>query len=146
MPFASASESGPESTSPQCGFSLRLVMPHLRPTAKLCSSGNAEKAFGSWMSELRGGSSDAGCFLVPRFSSAMFCGASTNSIHFQAASGFLLCDRMTSASPAIVLAHWLPSVSVGSGAAAHLPLILGKLLFISPANQAPAMYMPTLPV
>src|SRR5919202_4284238 len=74
---------------------------------------------------------------------AMIWGAERNSIHFQAASLFLLCSKITSASPAIVVAHCLSS---GSGAAAHLPLISGNSLRSVPANQAPATYMATVPL
>ena len=36
-----------------------------------------------------------------------------------------------------------PAVPSGSGAVAHLPSILGNSSLNVPANQAPAMYIPT---
>src|SRR3954454_5555438 len=104
MTLASDVESGPPSTSPQLGFSLRLVMPQSAICwAKICSCGFAENVSGSAMRDFRGGSRDDGSFLVPTFQSAMFWGASRNSIHFQAASGFLLCEKIASEFPAIVV-------------------------------------------
>ena len=38
-----------------------------------------------------------------------------------------------------------PAGPSGSGAVAHLPLISGNSVVSVPANQAPAMYMPTWP-
>src|SRR4051812_47123471 len=96
------------------------------------SCGLAEKVFGSAISDLRGGSRDEGDFLVPTFHSAMFCGASRNSIHFHAASGFLLCEKMASELPAIVVWHGLPASIVGSGATSHFFVTLGKLRWRSP--------------
>src|SRR5436305_6036980 len=147
MPCASASDSGPESTLPQFGFWLRSVMPHFMFAAKGFRIGLLLNVAGLLRSDVRGGSSVVGFFFVPRFSSAMFCGAERNSIHFQAASWFLPADGITSASPAIVVAQGLPAVSVGSGATAQLfPIWFLKLFCISPANHAPAMYMAVLPV
>src|SRR5947208_2558914 len=147
MPCASASESGPESTWPQFGFWLRSVMPHFMLAANGFRMGLDLKVAGLFRSEVRGGRSVVGFFFVPRFSSAMFCGAERNSIHFQAASWFLPADGITSASPAIVVAQGLPAVSVGRGATAQLFLIVFLNVFsISPANHAPAMYMAVLPV
>src|SRR5689334_25017643 len=125
MACASASLSGPPSTSPQFLLLLRLVMPHFMLSAKPFSTGLFANTSGLFSSDVRGGSSDEGCFLVPRSISAMFCGAEMNSIHFHAASGFLLAAGITSTSPAIVVAHGLPSSLVGSGAVAHLPVIFG---------------------
>src|SRR3954453_12670102 len=123
MPCASASESGPESTSPQFGFWLRLVMPHFMFVAKPFSTGFDLNVPGLFRSDVRGGRSVVGFFFVPRFRSAMFCGAERNSIHFHAASWFLPDDGITSASPAMVVAQGLVDVSVGSGATAHLPVM-----------------------
>src|SRR5919198_577974 len=125
MPCASASLNGPASTFPQFGFWLRSVMPHFMLSAKPASTGLLSNTWGLLSRDVRGGRSDDGAFFVPMFHRAMFCGAERNSIHFQAASWFLLCERITRLSPAIVVAHWLPAVSVGSGATAHLPLIFG---------------------
>src|SRR3954463_10280599 len=102
MPCASASDSGPESTLPQFGLSLRFVMPHFMLSANGLRIGLDLNVSGLFRSELRGGSSVVGFFFVPRFSRAMFCGADRNSIHFQAASWFLPADGITRASPAIV--------------------------------------------
>src|SRR3954454_1385874 len=147
MPWASASDSGPESTSPQFGLSLRSVIPHFMLSANGFRIGLALNVSGLFRSDVRGGNSVVGFFFVPRFSSAMFCGAERNSIHFQAASWFLPAEGITSASPAMVVAQGLPSVSVGNGATAQLFLIwFLKLFCISPANHAPAMYMAVLPV
>src|SRR3954453_12331229 len=125
MAWASASLSGPPSTSPQCLLSLVLRIPHFMLSANPASTGLFSNTFGSESSDCRGGSSDDGAFFVPRLNSAMFCGADRNSIHFHAASAFLLCEKITSASPAIVVAQGLPSSIVGSGAVAHLPVIFG---------------------
>src|SRR5436853_2856177 len=147
MPCASASDSGPESTWPQFGFWLRVVMPHFMLSANGLSTGLALKVSGLFRSDVRGGSSVVGFFFVPRFSRAMFCGAERNSAHFQAASWFWPADGITSASPAMVVAQGLPVVMVGSGATAQL--FLTWFLYvpcISPANQAPAMYIAVLPV
>ena len=79
---------------------------------------------------------------VPVVQSRRFCGAERNSIHFQAASWFLDPAGMMRVSPATVVAHRLRS---GSAAAAHLPVMSGNELSISPANQAPATYIATWP-
>src|SRR5436305_7229391 len=134
-----ASDSGPESTFPQFGF-CDIGMPargtpHARPFEKSSMIGFDVKAAGSLISEFLGGSSKLGCFFVPMSTSAMFCGASRNSIHFQAASWFLLPEKTTSESPAIVFAQVEVGVALGIGTTAHFPLIFGKLLCISPANQ-----------
>src|SRR3954464_7363932 len=123
MPCASASDSGPESTWPQFGFWLRSVMPHFMLAANGFRIGFDTKVAGLFRSDVRGGRSVVGFFFVPRFSSAMFCGADRNSIHFHAASWFLPDDGITSASPAMVVAQGLVDVSVGSGATAHLPVM-----------------------
>src|SRR5690348_5255291 len=147
MPCASASDSGPESTVPQFGLSLRFVMPHFMLSANGFRIGLDLNVAGLFRSDVRGGSSVVGFFFVPRFSRAMFCGAERNSIHFQAASWFLPVDGITRASPAMVVAQGLVAVIVGSGATAQLfPICFLKLFSISPANHAPAMYMAVLPV
>src|SRR4051794_6371956 len=125
MACASASLRGPPSTSPQFLLLDRFVIPHDMFSAKPWSTGKFANTFGSSSSDWRGGSSDDGVFLVPMSKRAMFCGAERNSIHFQAASCSLLWEKITSASPAIVVAQGLPSSIVGSGAVAHLPLIFG---------------------
>src|SRR3954447_20816467 len=147
MPWASASDSGPEATVPQFGFWLRSVMPHFMLSANGFSTGLALNVAGLFRSDVRGGSRVVGFFGVPRLSRAMFGGAERNSIHFQAASWFWPDDGITRASPAMVVAHGLPAVSVGSGATAQLlPICFLKLFSISPANHAPAMYIAVLPV
>src|SRR6185437_546695 len=147
MPCASASDSGPESTLPQFGFWLRFVMPHFMLSANGLRIGLDLNVSGLFRSDDRGGSSVVGFFFVPRFSRAMFCGADRNSIHFQAASWLWPAAGMTSASPAMVVAQGLPTVSVGSGATAQLfPIVFLNVFSISPANHAPAMYIAVLPV
>src|SRR5437763_665821 len=147
MPCASASDSGPESTLPQFGFWLRSVMPHFMFSANGFRIGFDLNVSGLFRSDVRGGSSVVGFFFVPRFSRAMFCGADRNSIHFHAASWLWPAEGITRASPAMVVAQGLPVVSVGRGATAQLfPIVFLKVFSISPANQAPAMYIAVLPV
>src|SRR5919112_5473106 len=135
MPCASASDSGPESTLPQFGLSLRLVIPHFMLSANGFRTGLALNVSGLLRSDVRGGSSVVGFVFVPRFRRAMFCGADRNSIHFQAASWFLPADGITRASPAMVVAQGLVAVIVGSGAPAQLfPICFLNVFSISPAN------------
>src|SRR5215213_6465257 len=111
-------------------------------SAKPLSQGLYLPSSGSDSSDWRGGSSVA--VGVPKVHSFMLSGRDRNSTHSQAASLFLLWLVTTRLSPAMVVAQ--RAGPAGSGATLHLPLIFGNDWAISPPNQAPAMYMPTLPV
>src|SRR4051794_33804161 len=124
------------------GLAAVLMRPHFICWAKPFRIGLALNVAGSSSSDTRVGSSEPGWAFVPIAITRAFCGAERNSIHFQAASLFLLELRMVSASPAIVVPHCL---SFGSGATLHLPLILGNCSSSVEANQAPASYIATVP-
>src|SRR3989304_6746204 len=92
---------------------------------------------------MRGGSRVEGASSVPRFSSRIFSGAETHSIHLKAASWFLLPENTTRWSDATVVAQ---RSSCGSGAVAHKPVTSGNSVNNVPANHEPAMYMATSPL
>src|SRR5215204_2545996 len=98
-------------------------------------TGLRSKTCGSSRSDVRGGSTEPGLPGMPSAQRAMFCGAERNSSHFQAASWFLPCSGMISASPAIVVAQ---RSFCGSGAASQRSLMSGYSSCITEANQAPA--------
>src|SRR4051794_20484782 len=126
----------------QSGLAITLLTPHGIASAKPLRTGLDFCRSADSSSDVRGGSSVLPLLLNVHW--ATFSGLDRNSIHFQAASWFLPLLNSTRLSPAIVVAH--PAEPLGSGAAAHLPLIFGNSPSRTPANQAPAMYMPTLPV
>src|SRR4051794_15571856 len=124
------------------GLAITLATPHFIWSAKPLRIGFFSARRGEFSSDVRGGSVVP--FGLPNVHFSMFAGVERNSTHFHAASCCLPPDGMTSVSPAIVVAQpWLPS---GSGAAAHLPSSLGYSPVSVLANQAPAMYIATLPL
>src|SRR5919112_3375456 len=127
---------------PQFGLVVVSLTAHFIWSAKPLSQGLYRPSWGSESSDWRGGSRVA--VGVPKVHSFMFSGRDRYSIHSQAASLFLLWLVTTKLSPAMVVAQ--RAGPAGSGATLHLPLIFGNDWAISPPNQAPAMYMPTLPV
>src|SRR5215217_2915572 len=126
----------------QSGFAITFETPQGIPSAKPFRIGLDFSTSPDSSSHVRGGSRVLPLLLYVDW--ATFARLDRYSMHFQAASWFLPLLKSTRLSPAIVVAH--PAEPSGSGAAAHLPLIFGNSPSSTPANQAPAMYMPTLPV
>src|SRR3954451_1522266 len=130
------------STFGHFGLLMRLVTPQLISFTKPLRTGFFSARSGEFRSDVRVGMIVLfGSSTLHRF---MFSGWLRNSIHVHAASWFLLAENSVRLSPAIVVLQ--PASPSGSGAVAHLPSIFGNSSLSTPASQAPAMYMPTVPL